>query len=381
MSGAMARPAGLLDRARDTYDRILASPRFRSLATRFPLTRPVARRRVRALFDLCAGFVYSQVLLACVRLRLFEILRNGPEDESRLAARLALPPESAARLFAAAASLGLLARRSGGRWGLGPLGAAMVDNPGVTAMVEHHALVYGDLADPVALLRRPRGGNHLSGYWPYAEAATPAALRPDQVAAYTDLMAASQPIIAEEVLAAVPLRRHRCLLDVGGGDGSFLRAAGTRHPHLRLMLFDLPAVAERARPRFAAAGMTGRTALHGGDITTDPLPGGADILSLVRVIHDHNDDRALAILRAARAALPPGGTLLLAEPMAATPGAEPIGEAYFGFYLLAMGTGRARTPAELSALLRQAGFTAPRLRPTRTPLLVRVMTAEAVVNP
>jgi demethylspheroidene O-methyltransferase len=381
MSDAMAPPAGLLDRARDLYDRILSSPRFRSLATRFPLTRPVARRRVRALFDLCAGFVYSQVLLACVRLRLFEILHAGPEEEGRLAARLGLPPESAARLFAAAASLGLLARRSGGRWGLGPLGAAMVDNPGVTAMVEHHAMVYGDLADPVALLRRPRGGNHLSGYWPYAETADPTTLRPDQVAAYTDLMAASQPIIAEEVLAAVSLRPHRCLLDVGGGDGSFLRAAGARHPHLRLMLFDLPAVAERARPRFAAAGMADRTTIHGGDVAADPLPQGADILSLVRVIHDHDDDRALAILRAARAALAPGGTLLLAEPMAATPGAEPIGEAYFGFYLLAMGTGRARTPAELGGLLRQAGFTTPRLRPTRTPLLVRVMTAEAVVNP
>jgi demethylspheroidene O-methyltransferase len=373
--------SSLLDKARDAYDRILASPRFRSLATRFPLTRPVARRRVRALFDLCAGFVYSQVLLACVRLRLFEILHAGPEEESRLAARLGLPPESAARLFAAAASLGLLARRSGGRWGLGPLGAAMVDNPGVTAMVEHHALVYGDLADPVALLRRPRGGNDLSGYWPYAETEDPTTLRPDQVAAYTDLMAASQPIIAEEVLAAYPLRRHRCLLDVGGGDGSFLRAAGTLHPHLRLMLFDLPAVAERARPRFDAAGMANRMSLHGGDVTADPLPQGADIVSLVRVIHDHDDDRALAILRAARAALPRGGTLLLAEPMAATPGAEPIGEAYFGFYLLAMGTGRARSPAELAGLLQQAGFTAPRLRPTSTPLLVRVMTAEAVVNP
>ncbi|SDD89266.1 methyltransferase [Belnapia rosea] len=379
MSGAVARPASLLDRARDLHDRLLASARFRSLATRFPLTRPVARRRVRALFDLCAGFVYSQVLLACVRLRLFEILRDGPEEEGRLAARLALPPESAARLFAAAASLGLLARRRGRRWGLGPLGAAMVDNPGVTAMVEHHALVYGDLADPVALLRRPRGGNSLSGYWPYAETAEPAALRPDQVAAYSDLMAASQPIIAEEVLAAHPLRRHRCLLDVGGGDGSFLRAAGMRHAHLRLMLFDLPAVAERARARFAAAGMAGRAAAFGGDFTTGPLPTGADIVSLVRVIHDHDDERALAILRAAHAALPPGGTLLLAEPMAGTPGAEPIGEAYFGFYLLAMGTGRARSVAELEALLRRAGFTAPRLHPTRTPLLIRVMTANAVV--
>jgi demethylspheroidene O-methyltransferase len=376
MSGAAAVPAGLLDRVRNTYDRILASQRFRLFAARFPLTRPVARRRVRALFDLCAGFVYSQVLLACVRLRLFEILLEGPADTATLAGRMALPPEATTRLLGAAASLGLVARRRGGRWGLGPLGAAMVDNPAVTAMVEHHALVYGALADPVALLRR-QGTGALSAYWPYAEAERPAALSAEQTAGYTALMAASQPIIAAEVLAACPLHGHRCLLDVGGGDGSFLRAAAARYPHLRLLLFDLPAVAEQARARFATAGLAGRAEAFGGDFGVDALPQGADIISLVRVVHDHDDDRALTILRAARAALPLGGTLLLAEPMAGTPGAEPIGEAYFGFYLLAMGSGRARTPAELDAMLRAAGFAAPRLLPTRTPLLARVMVAKA----
>ena len=368
---------GVLDRARDLYDRILASPRFRSLAARFPLTRPVARRRVRALFDLCAGFVYTQVLLCCVRLRLFELLRDGPADTAGLAARLGLTPDAAALLLNAAASLRLVARRGGGRWGLGPLGAAMVDNPAVTAMVEHHALVYGALADPVALLRRA-GGGALAGYWPYAEADRPAALRPEQVAAYTALMAASQPIIAAEILAAYPLRRHRCLLDVGGGDGSFLRAAAARNPNLRLLLFDLPAVADQARARFAEAGLAHRAATFGGDFGSAALPRGADIVSLVRVVHDHDDDRAMAILRAARAALPVGGTLLLAEPMAGTPGAEPIGDAYFGFYLLAMGSGRARTPDELESMLRGAGFDAVRRLRTHTPLLVRVLTCSAV---
>jgi demethylspheroidene O-methyltransferase len=370
-------PAGLLDRARDTYDRLLASPRFRRFATHFPLTRPITRRRVRALFDLCAGFVYTQVLLACVRLRLFELLAEGPQDTASLARRCQMSEEAMLRLLGAAASLKLLDRRRGGRWGLGPLGAAMVDNPGVTAMVEHHAVLYGDLADPVALLRRDRGGNGLSGYWPYAETGTPKALTPEQVAAYTTLMAASQPLIAEEVLEAYGFRGHRTLLDVGGGDGSFLRAVGAAHPGLSLMLFDLPAVAERGRARFAAAGMADRARCFGGDFGADPLPQGADIVSLVRVIHDHDDARALTILRAARAALAKGGTVLLAEPMSGTAGAEPIGEAYFGFYLLAMGTGRARTPEELSAMLGAAGFAEPKLLPTSTPLLVRVMTARA----
>src|SRR4051812_15527916 len=292
-TAAMA-PPGLPDRLRDAYDRLLASPRFRLLAARFPLTRPFARRRVRALFDLCAGFVYTQTLLACVRLRVFDILREGPQEPAVLAARLGLSPEAAGTLLGAAASLRLVARR-GGRWGLGALGAAMVDNPGVSAMVEHHALVYGDLADPVALLRRDRGGNRLSGYWPYAGAAQPAALPDEQVGAYTALMAASQPFIAEEVLAAWDFSRFRCLLDLGGGDGSFLRAVAARYRGLRLQLFDLPAVAERARAAFDAAGLAGRAEVFGGDFTHGPLPRGADIVSLVRIIHDHDDARALQI--------------------------------------------------------------------------------------
>ncbi|NBS99016.1 MAG: methyltransferase, partial [Betaproteobacteria bacterium] len=52
-----------------------------------------------------------------------------------------------------------------------------------------------------------------------------------------------------------------------------------------------------------------------------------------------------------------------------------IGDAYFGFYLLAMGSGRARTPTELTRLLEMSGFTDIRLPPTRRPLRVRLLTA------
>ena len=342
------------------------------------LVRSEARRRARALFDLCAGFVYSQVLLACVRLRLFETLRaEGPLPAAALAARLGLEEAAALRLLGAAASLDLVARRGGGRFALGPLGAAMVGNVGLAAMVEHHATLYADLQDPVALLRGERGGaaTGLSRLWSYAGAGRPAALRAADVAEYSALMAASQAMIAEEVLDAAPLRRHRRLLDVGGGEGVFLAAAAARAPHLGLMLFDLPAVADRARAHLAQAGLAGRAEAIGGDVLRDPLPGGADLVSLVRVLHDHDDAAALAILRAVRRALPPDGALLLAEPMARTPGAEPAGEAYFGFYLLAMGQGRPRTAEEIGALLRAAGFGRARLLRTRTPLLVRAMLA------
>jgi len=366
-----------LDDWRLRRDRLIASPRFRRWAAAFPFTRPIARRRTRALFDLCAGFVYSQVLQACVQLRLFDILADGPMTTAALSMRLGLPPERTQRLLLAATSLKLLARRQGGRFGLGPLGAAMVGNAAVSAMVLHHRELYADLNDPVALLRGQAGATGLSRYWAYSGNADAAKLDDGQVAAYTALMAASQPLVADEVLAAYRIGRHRSLLDVGGGDGSFLQAAAARAPDLRLMLFDLPPVAEQARARLAAAGLAGRSATTGGDFLTDPLPPGADIVSLIRVIHDHDDPAALDILRAAHHALPSGGTLLLAEPMAGTSGAEPIGDAYFGFYLMAMGHGRARTQAELFALLHDAGFTDVRRAPTHTPLLVSVIVAKA----
>ena len=62
--------------------------------------------------------------------------------------------------------------------------------------------------------------------------------------------------------------------------------------------------------------------------------------------------------------------------MADTPGAEPIGDAYFGFYLLAMGRGRARRPDELKQLLETAGFAQMRVLSTRRPLLASAMVAK-----
>ena len=73
--------------------------------------------------------------------------------------------------------------------------------------------------------------------------------------------------------------------------------------------------------------------------------------------------------------------MLIAEPLADTPGAEPIGAAYFGFYLLAMGRGRARTGTELRDLLGSAGFDHIEMPSSRMPLLASVIVAKAAVNP
>ncbi|MEL6317912.1 MAG: methyltransferase, partial [Pseudomonadota bacterium] len=146
-------------------------------------------------------------------------------------------------------------------------------------------------------------------------------------------------------------------------------------PKLELALFDLPAVAARAEARLEAAGLGARARVYGGSFFDDPLPEGADLLTLVRVIYDHDDAHAMAILRRARAATPPDGALLVSEPMAAPAGSESGADAYFAFYLLAMGGGRPRTQARLIEMLRAAGFSRARALRTRRPLLTRAVLA------
>jgi demethylspheroidene O-methyltransferase len=365
----------LRERWRALRDSLLVSPRFHRLATAFPPTRPLARRRARDLFDLVAGFVYSQVLYACVRLRLLQQVADRALTPAEIAARVQLPVSGAERLVRAAAALRLLEAREAGRYGLGDLGAALLGNPGVLAMVEHHTLLYGDLADPLPLLRGQQPERALSSYWAYAEGARPAELTVDEVAPYSALMSTSQHFVATEILDAYPLARHRVLLDVAGGEGSFAISAARRAPRLRLIVFDLPAVAAIARDRLAAAGLAERVTAVGGSFVDDALPVGADLITLIRVAYDHDDARVLALLKKIRAALPADGTLLIAEPMRSDRGDDPMADAYFGFYLLAMGRGRARSYGEFKALLSAAGFSRVAPLRSRAPLLTSLITA------
>ena len=368
------------DRMLSWRDIVLTNPRFQQFAGSFALTRPIARRRASALFDLCAGFVYSQILQACVQLNLFETLSRGPLGADELAARLSLPPESMRLLCDAAVSLQLLQKRSGDRYGLGPLGAALLGNPGVIAMIRHHQMLYQDLTDPLALLRHESGAGQLARYWPYADTPAPADLTRDDVTPYTALMAQSQPMIAAEVLAAYSFAGHRCLLDVGGGNGALLSAIAQKYPKLQCVLFDLPAVAEHASERFRSEGLAARARAVGGSFLGDPLPDGADIISLVRILHDHGDDHVMTLLHAAHAALPPGGSLLIAEPLSGTRGSEAIADAYFAIYLLAMGSGRPRSFERLQVMLTQAGFEEISLKPAGMPMLTRVITARKMTS-
>lgn len=359
-------------------NRVFANPRFQHWAARLPLIRRIARSRADAAFDLLAGFAYSQVLRAYVEGGLFDILQDGPLPAATVAARMELSEAAALTLLRAGRALMLSEEAGPDLWMLGEQGAVFAANPGVQAMVRHHRLLYADLADPIALLRADRREpTGLSRFWTYAGALHGATERGTQTTEYSQLMAASQHFVADEVLASVRFGDVRRLLDVGGGHGAFLQAIGSAWPQLELGLFDLPEVAEAGAAKLGAALGARRVTGHPGNFFKDSIPAGYDMVSLVRILHDHDDEPAQALLANIRASLAPGSRLLIAEPMARIRGAEPMGEAFFGLYLWAMGSGRARSPEEIGAMLQQAGFARTRVVATAQPVNASIIIATA----
>ena len=184
------------------------------------------------------------------------------------------------------------------------------------------------------------------------------------------LMADSQTLVAEDTLRLVDLSKRLHLLDLGGGTGAFLAEVGKVHPGLRLSLFDMPAVLAGV-----PAALRERLVLHPGSFRSDPLPDGADTISLIRVLYDHDDATVAALLAKVHAALPPGGMILVSEPMSGGDRPDPATDIYFAIYTLAMRTGRTRSAAEIGGLLRATGFSDVRPRPGDRPYVTSAVTA------
>ncbi|WP_439154500.1 methyltransferase [Yoonia sp.] len=358
-------------RASSWLVRLAASRGFQRWAARFPLTRRIVRTEGDAMFDLVAGFCHSQILQALVKLDVPQMLLQREMTLDALAGACQVPPARMQVLLSGAIAIGLVKQRRGGGYALTTRGAALAGVPGLAGMIAHHDVLYRDLADPVAFFRGETQ-TELADFWPYVFGAG-GATDPAVTATYSQLMADSQVLVADDTLAAVDLRGAVRLMDVGGGTGAFLQAVGAAYPDLSLTLFDLPVVVPAASDRFVQANMAGRVAIVPGSFRDDPLPQGADVISLIRVLYDHADDTVLALLRAVHDALPPGGRVLISEPM--TGGRHPhrAGDAYFALYCMAMRTGRARSHVEIAALLRQAGFAQIRQMGSLRPFVTSVL--------
>ncbi len=367
----------------------VSNPSFRRWATRFWLTKSFAKRQANELFKITGGFVYSQILFACVELDLFRLLQATPKTTIEILHSLnAAKPDSThlaepalENLLQAAENLKLICSHKGfdpfkKYWMLDDFGAVIAADEGISAMVRHHAMLYRDLADPVALMSGNIPHTETAWFWAYANCEKPDALESEKVSAYSELMRHSQAMIAEVVLDAYPFDNIRSVLDIGGGNGAFLGHLHHKHPHIELGLFDLPSVAEEAMVHFRQYNPTAVLSAKGGNFFEDVIDNDADLLTLVRILCDHNDQAVLRLLKNLHSSMKPHASLLIAEAMNGKSDGQRLASAYFKLYFTAMRSGQCRTPSRIRELLAEAGFSTTRVMKTTNPLLATLIHAQ-----
>jgi hypothetical protein len=167
------------------------------------------------------------------------------------------------------------------------------------------------------------------------------------------------------VLEAYDFSGLGTLTDVGGGHGYFLSAILQKTPGLRGVVFDLPHVANGARTMIAAAGVGNRCEIQTGSFF-EAVPA-SDSYVLKSIIHDWDDERAIAILRnCAKGLRAPGGKVLLVELLVSAGNSADMAK-WIDLEMLAMAGGRERTEAEFAALFAAAGLRLSRVVHTQCP--------------
>lgn len=309
------------------------------------------KERVALLVD---GYQATQLLFVAVDLGLADRLASGPRAVGELAPEVGVDPGALHRLLRGLASFGVFEELGEGRFGLNEAAELLREGrPGsfrglLLARGELYYGAFGRLRDAVR-----GGGNafemaygkpffeHLDGH-------------PEQTAAFQQSMADRARQEVADVVAAYDFGRFGRLVDVGGGRGALVAAIAAANPALSAVLFDQPAIADRALD------LPGNCEIARGDFFAS-VPGGADAYMLSRVIHDWDDDAARRILVNCREAMPADGTLLLVEALLPERAVEAPAAIRMDINMLTMFDGKERTEAEFAGLFAAAGF-----RPTRT---------------
>ena len=296
------------------------------------------------LARLADGYLVTQLLHAAVELGLADALGDGERDAGELAAEVGADAGVLERVLRGLAAEGVLDERPGRRFALTELGRLLrADHPESLRgpVLVRGRLYYRAMAGLPAAARdggTPFDAAHGRPFFDHLAA------HPDEGAAFQAAMAARSRREAAAVVGAYDFSDVRSLVDVGGGSGVLLAAVLDAHPGVAGTLFDRPEVVERS----------GLPAV-GGDFFTG-VPAGADAYLLSRVVHDWDDDEALAILRTCRRAMAPSAVLLLVEALLPERATDDPAAVRMDLHVLALLHGRERTRAEYEALLAAAGL-------------------------
>jgi hypothetical protein len=249
------------------------------------------------IIDLYCGYMISQTLFTAVETGLFTAAGPDPATPAELAERCGIPERSARAMADLLADAGLLVR-DGAAFRTAPDAEAFLTGRGPADL--------RPMARYWATVSYPAWGNASEAF------RTRRGVRPvldkDQTEAYESTVALVTAETAADLARTYDFGRHRRLLDVGGGYGTFVRPVLAAYPDLTATLIDLPEVAEvvagQAVPRLTAIGA---------DVFASPLPSGHDVILVANLVHLLPPDRITELFRRLRAAAEPGTTLLLVD--------------------------------------------------------------------
>jgi SAM-dependent methyltransferase len=317
------------------------------------LQQPADRGAVRLqLLNLLGGFLHTQAIATAAKLGVADILGEEAMPVGELAARVDANPSALHRVMRLLASLGIFSEAAPGLFVGTPLSDELrEDRPdslrymamlrgGATYLAAGEMLLSVRTGEPAA--ETVFGMPFFDYLATHVEASD----------VFNRAMAggANAPTVAVDYDWSGASR----VADIGGGNGSLLSAVLGAHAHLHGVIFDLPHVVPDARLVLEQAGLSERCEVVGGDFFTDALPR-ADVHVLARVLHDWDDEQALAILRNCRRSIAADGRLLVVEWVLPV-GDEPSYGKLLDLIMLTLVGGKERTEAEWRALLQAGGF-------------------------
>jgi SAM-dependent methyltransferase len=301
------------------------------------------------LLALMRGFQVPCVLAAAADLDVFNLLGAGTLASREVATRLNCDPRAMTILLDALAGIGILVKTAD-RYALAPAVAPLVldDSPqNVAAMLRHQAN---------CLRRWSRLPWVVQSGHPAETGASVRGPAADQ-ASFIGAMHDIANTVAEPLIREINPGGFGCVLDVGGGSGTWTMAWLQAEPSTRAILFDLPAVIPLARERLTAGGVADRVELVAGDFYRDPLPRGADLVWLSDIIHQNSQDENRALYQRVAEALTPGGRVLIRDIVMDESHTSPVAGALFAVNMLvATAGGGTYTLAEIREDLQSAGF-------------------------
>jgi hypothetical protein len=321
------------------------------------------------LDQLITGMYVTQALAVVAKLGVADLLADAPQAVEQLAIATDTHAPSLYRVLRMLASLGVFAEDEQGRFGLTTLAEYLRrDVPGSRRA---YAILRGDEAGwrPWGeLLYSVKTGQPAfeqvfgMGIFQYL------AQHPGTAALWDQAMVGRTSQEEQAVLTAYDFAGIRTIVDVGGGYGSLLAAALNAYPEMCGVLFDSPRLLAEATERLAARGVLDRCTIIGGDFFQG-VPEGGDLYILKHVIHDWDDERAVAILEQCRRAIRRTAKLLLVEMVIPAGNTRFFGKLLDVQMLVSQG-GRERSESEYQSLITAAGFGSSRVIPASPVLSV-----------